>query len=288
MPEAPTTPAPDGRPLTAGVAVLATAVAVISVLVGGLLAAVSLTGHVLGAWPSPGSLSPGLVGAAMLGTSPGLFAVGRAARWQDVRTLVYALGVVLVGLFAVTLLNAGRLYVAHGGGIVAVLFSLGWLFVLGMLCVAALATLTWQHLGAARPARPRVLPLPAWSKPPLAVLGSAWLGIGTGLLLRPGFWAAFVPWDVARPDAQALGVWALALGTGVLGALAEDDLARTRPALLALPGTALAATLVLAVHARDVDWSSGPALSLVCMLAGLACAGASGLVLLSRSPAPVQ
>ncbi|MGW2823547.1 hypothetical protein ACWC24_21525 [Streptomyces sp. NPDC001443] len=286
MPDTPVTPAPDGRPLTAGVAVLATAVAVISVLVGGLLAAVSLTGRVFGAWPSPGSLSPGLVGAAMLGTSPGLFAVGRAARWQDVRTLVYALGVVLVGLFAVTLLNAGRLYVARGGGVVAVLFSLGWLFVLGVLCVAALATLTRQHLGAARPARPRALPLPNWSKPPLAVLGSAWLGIGTGLLLRPGFWAAFVPWDVARPDAQALGVWALALGTGVLGALAEDDLARTRPALLTLPGTALAVTVVLAVHARSVDWSSGPALSLVCMLAGLACAGASGLVLLSRSPVP--
>ncbi|WP_327406642.1 hypothetical protein OG194_45750 [Streptomyces sp. NBC_01288] len=38
-----------GRPLTAGVAMLATAVAVVSLLIGGLLAAVSLTGHVFGA-----------------------------------------------------------------------------------------------------------------------------------------------------------------------------------------------------------------------------------------------
>ncbi|MEV5910157.1 hypothetical protein [Streptomyces chartreusis] len=47
------------------------------------------------------------------------------------------------------------------------------------------------------------------------------------MLIRPGFWADFVPWGTDRVDAQALGVWALALGVGVLGALAEDDLTRT-------------------------------------------------------------
>ncbi|MFG2377780.1 hypothetical protein ACGFY9_40775 [Streptomyces sp. NPDC048504] len=54
-------------------------------------------------------------------------------------------------------------------------------------------------------------------------------------MTRPGFWADFVPWTVNRVDAQALGVWALTLGVGVLGALAEDDLDRTRPVLRALP-----------------------------------------------------
>ncbi|MFD4876243.1 hypothetical protein ACFWOB_23170 [Streptomyces sp. NPDC058420] len=269
-----------GRPLTAGVAILATTVAVVSLLVGGLLTAVSLTGHVFGAWPSPESVSPGLIGAAMLGTAPGLFTVAKARRWEEVRTLVNPLGIVLVGLFAVTLLDAGRLYIARGGSIIPVLFSLGWLFTLGLLSVAALITLTWQHLTPAGPPPPRTAPLPAWSKPPLAVLGSAWLGIGAGLLTRPSFWADFVPWTVNRVDAQALGVWALALGVGVLGALAEDDLDRTRPALLALPGTAVAAAVVLVFRAPAVNWSSGPALGLVCMLTGLFLAGASGRLLL--------
>lgn len=259
---------------------LATAVAVVSLLVGGLLTAVSLTGHVFGAWPSPESVSPGLIGAAMLGTAPGLFTVAKARAWEEVRTLVYPLGVVLVGLFAVTLLNAGRLYIARGGSIIPVLFSLGWLFTLGLLCVAALIALTWQHLTPADPPSPRAAPLPGWSKPPLAVLGSAWFGIGAGLLTRPGFWSDFVPWTVDRVDAQALGVWALALGVGVLGALAEDDLDRTRPALLALPGTVIAGAVVLAFRASSVNWSSGPALSLVCMLTGLLLAGASGHLLL--------
>ncbi|MFJ4367653.1 hypothetical protein ACIP4S_26270 [Streptomyces chartreusis] len=283
--DAPARAAAGGRPLTAGVAMLATAVAVNSLLVGGLLTAVSLTGHVFGAWPSPESLNPGLIGAAMLGTAPGLFAVGRARYWEEVRTLLHPLAVVLVGLFSVTMLNAGGLYISEGGPVLSVLFSLGWIFVLGLFCVWAVIALVLQHRVPAQRRDTAVAPLPAWSKPPLAVLGSAWLGIGTGLLIRPGFWDDFVPWDTDRLDAQALGVWALALGIGILGALAEDDLTRTRPALLALPGTAASMTVVLAARAAHVDWASGPALSLVCMVAGLLCAGASGHFLLKRSAA---
>ncbi|MFJ9817293.1 hypothetical protein ACIRU3_18850 [Streptomyces sp. NPDC101151] len=274
-------PEPEsGRPLSAGVALLATAVAVINLLVGGALTAVALTGHVLGAWPSPDPLNPGLIGAGMLGTAPALFGLSRTRTWEQARTLVLPLVVVLAGLFAVSLVNAGRLYLAHGGPIVSVLFSLGWLFVLGLLCVAAVICLAGQLLGRSGPAVPRTAPLPGWSKPPLAVLGSSWLGIGTGLLLRPAFWADFVPWQTDRADAQALGVWALALGVGVLGSLAEDDLDRTRPALLSLPGTAFAMTVVLAARAPHVDWSSGPGLSLIGMVAGLLAAGVSGRLLL--------
>ncbi|MFK0168877.1 hypothetical protein ACIQU5_08745 [Streptomyces sp. NPDC090306] len=273
---------PGGRPLTAGVAMLATAVGVVGMLVGGLLAVVGVTGHVFGAWPSPVSLTPGLLGAAMLGTSPGLFAVGRARSWQEARTLVLPTVIVVVGLFAVSVANVHRLYIARGGSVVPVLFSLGWLFVLGVLCLSAVICLAAQYLTAAGPSAPRSAPLPAWSRPALAVLGSSWLGIGAGLVVRPGFWADFVPWPTDRADAQALGVWALALGVGVLGSLAEDDLARTRVALLALPGTGLALAVVLACRAGDVDWTSGPGLSLVCMVAGLLVAGASGRLLLGR------
>ncbi|WP_458248987.1 hypothetical protein [Streptomyces sp. MAI_2237] len=141
----------------------------------------------------------------------------------------------LVGLFGVSVLHAGDLSIAKGGSLVPVLFSLGRLLTTGLLAVAAVALLAWQHLVAATPLPARTAPLPGWSKPALAVLGSSWLGIGAGLLTRPGLWSGFVPWSTNRLDAQALGVWALALGVGVLGALAEDDLDRTRPALLA-PG----------------------------------------------------
>ncbi|WP_369386958.1 hypothetical protein AB5J72_04565 [Streptomyces sp. CG1] len=282
-PRQPLAPPPPGRPLSPGVALLAVAVAVINLLVGAVLTVVALTGHVLGAWPSPDPLSPGLLGAAMLGTAPALFSLGSARSWQEARTLVLPVAVVLTGLFAVSLLNASRLYIARGGPIVSVLFSLGWLFTLGLLCVAAVICLSAQAFTRSGPPAARTAPLPGWAKPLLAVLGSSWLGIGTGLLVRPGFWAEFVPWHTNRVDAQALGVWALALGVGVLGSLAEDDLDRTRAALLSLPGTALALTVVLAARASHVHWSSGPGLGLIAMVAGLLAAGASGRLLLREN-----
>ncbi|MET9623776.1 hypothetical protein ABZZ37_23865 [Streptomyces sp. NPDC006464] len=107
-------------------------------------------------------------------------------------------------------------------------------------------------------------------------MGSGWLGLGTGLLVRPDFWADLVPWEVNRADAQGLGVWALSLGVGSLGAPAEDDLARVRPALIAVPGIALAATVVFAVHASTVDWASGPGVSLIALVGGLLTTGVVG------------
>ncbi|MFF4606242.1 hypothetical protein ACFY12_26335 [Streptomyces sp. NPDC001339] len=287
---------PGGRELTVGVTMLAGAVALIGILVGGLMAGVSLAGQVFSAWQSAGPLSPGVVGAAMVGVAPGLFMVGRARIWEEVRTLVLPLVIVLLGLLAVSLLNADKLQAAEGGSLFLVLFSLGWVAVLGVLGVCAVGCLVRQYVKPGRPREDRdvpledqgvpredrgAVPLPGWSKPFLAVLGSAWFGSGVGLLALPGFWGDFVPWQVDRPDAQALGVWGLALGVGVLGALAEDDLRRLRPALLALPGIAVAVAVVVSVRASDVDWTSGPGLALIGMVSGLLVAGVTGWRLLS-------
>ncbi|MEU9117025.1 hypothetical protein AB0D04_36040 [Streptomyces sp. NPDC048483] len=285
-PDAGSSAEPGGRALTPAVTMLTTAVAVISMLVGALLMAVGLTGHAFSAWRSPEPLSSGLVGAAMLGVSPGLFMVGRARVWEEVRTLLFPLAIVLLGLLAVSLLNAGELQVVQGGSLLLVLFSLGWVAVLGLLGLCALVCIALQHLGPALPLEERIAPLPGWSKPFLAVLGSAWFGIGAGLLGLPRFWADFVPWSVNRPDAQALGVWALALGVGVLGALAEDDLSRVRPALLALPGVAITVAVVLGARATKVNWTSGPGLSLIILVAGLLLAGTTGRRLLARRATP--
>ncbi|MFE5813795.1 hypothetical protein [Streptomyces sp. NPDC056479] len=86
----------------------------------------------------------------MLGTAPCLFAVGRAERWEEVRTLLYPLAIVLVGLFGV---------------------RPGLVFVLGLLCVGAVIALTLEHRVPARPLDAPAAPLPGWSEPPLAVPG---------------------------------------------------------------------------------------------------------------------
>lgn len=274
-----------GRELAPGVVVLSTAVALIGIGVGALLVIASVTGRAAGPWGSPEALSPGLLGAAMAGVAPALLTVGRAGTWEEVRTLVWPLAVVLVGLFTVTLLNGGALRVATGGPIFLVLFSLGWVATLALLALGAVVCLALQLRRPVRAPVERIAPLPGWSKPALALLGAGWFGIGSGLLVAPAFWGALVPWAVSRADAQGLGVWALALGVGVLGALAEDDLARIRPAMLSVPLVALAAGALLAVHAPEVDWASGPGLSLVGLLVGLLTTGVSGRLLWARRPA---
>ncbi|MDV5144144.1 hypothetical protein R1T08_07720 [Streptomyces sp. SBC-4] len=278
----------DGRELSPAVVILSGVVGGISLAVGALLALTSLAGHAVGAWVSPAPLSPGLLGAAMAGVAPALFTVGRARVWEEARCLVLPLAIVLVGLFAVSLLNGGTLQAVHGGPLFLALFSLGWVATLGLLALAVVVCLAAQYRRPAPPSgaeRPRVVPLPGWSKPLLAVLGSGWLGIGAGLLAFPSFWGPLVPWTVNRADAQGLGVWALALGVGVLGSLVEDDLARIRPALTAVPAVALATAVVLAVHARAVDWTSGPGVALLALVAGLFTTGAAGRLLLSRAGA---
>ncbi|MFF0749420.1 hypothetical protein [Streptomyces sp. NPDC004267] len=273
-----------GRELTAGIVVLSTAVALISIAVGALLVVAAVAGHAAGPWASPSALSPGLLGAAMLGTAPALLTVGRAGTWEEVRTLVWPLAVVLVGLFTVSLVNGGELRVATGGPILVVMFSLGWVATLALLALGAVVCLALQYRmpAPARGPAERTAPLPGWTKPPLALLGAGWFGIGAGLLAAPGFWGALVPWQVSRADAQGLGVWALALGVGVLGSLAEDDLARIRPALLAVPVVSLVVAVLLAVRGGDVDWSSGAALCLIGLVAGLFATGVSGRLLWLR------
>ncbi|MFH9736084.1 hypothetical protein ACH4MA_00095 [Streptomyces roseolus] len=283
-----------GRELSAAVAVMGTVVGLVSLGVGALLAVAALTGHAVGAWASPEALSPGLIGAAMTGVAPALLTLGRADDWEEARSLYLPLVVVLTGLLAVTLLNPGALRAATGGPLFLVLFSLGWVPVVALLALASVGCLAAQYrrpAGAVRTGPPGTalsrtggaVPMPAWSRPLLAVLGSGWLGIGAGLLFLPGFWSAFVPWTVNRADAQGLGVWALALGTGVLASLAEDDLTRSRPALRAVPAVAVACGIVLAARAADVDWSSGGAVSLLALLGGLFTTGATGQVLLRRA-----
>ncbi|MGW4162360.1 hypothetical protein [Streptomyces sp. NPDC004788] len=273
-----------GRELAVGVVVLSTVVALISVGVGALLVIASVTGHAAGPWTSPEALSPGLLGAAMLGTAPALLTIGRAGTWEEVRTLVWPLAVVLVGLFTVSLVNGGALRVVTGGPILIVMFSLGWVATLALLALGAVVCLALQYREPAPVPRSaaRTAPLPGWTKPPLALLGAGWTGVGAGLLVAPGFWGPLVPWQVSRADAQGLGVWALALGVGVLGSLAEDDLARIRPALLAVPVVSLAVAVLLAVHAGDVDWSSGAAACLGGLVTGLLATGVSGQLLWTR------
>ncbi|MYS07357.1 hypothetical protein GTW71_13145, partial [Streptomyces sp. SID6041] len=129
------------KELSPGIVVLSAVVGGVSLTTGVLLAVTSLFGYAAGAWVSPEALSPGLIGAAMAGVAPALLTLGRARAWEEVRSLVLPLVIVLVGLFAVSLLNGRSLRAIEGGPLFLALFSLGWVAVLGLLALGAVGCL---------------------------------------------------------------------------------------------------------------------------------------------------
>ncbi|REE97524.1 hypothetical protein DFJ69_2997 [Thermomonospora umbrina] len=273
-----------GREMVPVVVVLALAVGAIGLVAGAVLVVASLAGWSFGAWDSATTVTPGVVGAAMVRVAPGLFAVGAGAgTWEEARALVWPLVVVVGGQAAVNVVEWRSLVVVEGGPVLAFFFSLGWFAVFAVLAIVAVAAVIGQYAEPTGPDLERRAPLPAWSKPPIAVLGSAWFGIGSGLLVLPGYWSAFVPWTVNRMDARSLGLWAVALGVALLGALAEDDLHRIRPALTVAVALPVALAVVLAAHADEVRWGTGPALALVAMTVGLLLSGTIGRLLARRS-----
>lgn len=266
-----------GRDLAPAAALFANAVAVIGGLTGVLLVVTNLAGFDFNAWTSADPLTPALLGAVMLGVAPGLWAVGRELLWENARTLLLPAVVVVVGLFAISV-RFSRELEFHGGGLLTALFSLGWLAVLGALALFGLAALV-SVLREPRLPLPVRQPLPGWTKPALAVLGAAWFGLGLGLLVLPDYWGALVPWSVNAVDVAALGVCALAVGVGVLGALTEDDLARCSAAIVGIGGVAAVSALALVVRAPAVEWSSGPGLAVVGLIGGLGLTAAMGRLL---------
>ncbi|MEU7698914.1 hypothetical protein, partial [Streptomyces sp. NPDC039028] len=119
------------RELSPGIVVLGAVVGGVGLATGALLAVTSLFGYAAGAWVSPEALSPGLVGAAMAGVAPALLTLGRARAWEEARSLVLPTVIVLVGLFAVSVVNGRSLRAIEGGPLFLALFSLGWVAVLG-------------------------------------------------------------------------------------------------------------------------------------------------------------
>ena len=272
-----------GRPYATSLSLYLLVLFFICAPVGALYFLFGILAIEFGAWQSASPLTPLLIGCLFLGVTPGLLASTSCAHWEQLRSLVYALLVAVVALFGASLINRDALYFSTGGGLVSFLFSLGWIAVLGLLSAAALATLGLQFLQTKEANYPQLQPLPGWSKPLLALLASAWFGLGAGLVVLPEFWGELIPWASNMLDRQVLGALALALGTGLLGALAEDDLTRLRPALSAVSAVSVLMTVVLVWQRDVIDWYSGPGLSIVGLVGGLILTSIIGRLLANQS-----
>jgi hypothetical protein len=216
------------------------------------------------------------IGSAYAGSLVMCVVATRAREWASVRTIVPSVGIVIVGVLAASILEHRALRLS-GGPVVAFVASYLWFLVHAVL-VVVLVIAVWRQRrsgGGDRrgtPAMPWPLRLPCW------IAGSVLLAAGLALFGFPrdaGWW----PWTVSAIDARVLGVWAVALGVGVLAVDREADLWRATPGLC---GVVVTAALELVTLARFRTGAEGPGLTacaavmatlLVVGTFGLACGG---------------
>lgn len=261
----------EGRALAPTTSAYLLFVTLVLVVTGPALAISSFLDHRVSAWVVASPVTLALVGGAFTAIIPALVSTSTAALWENARVLALPVVIVVWGLLAVTVVGV----VWRGDAASRAWYLVMWLVGLGALALGSVPVLVAQFREP-RLDLARILPLPAWTKPPIAVLGSGHLGLGVGLLGAPEFWGRRIPWDTNLVDARVLGVWCLGLGVGLLGALAEDDLLRLRGGMRIMLGVGIAELAALAIFADEIDgwrWDTGAALALA---GGLVATGVVG------------
>jgi hypothetical protein len=270
-----------GRALAPIVGTSLAATAVLALLAG-LIAfgGSSVSGQVF-AWGFASPVGAALFGAALLGAVPLLSAASGRDTWEQARIALLPATLLILGFTILTLSSLDDL--AFSGSIVSGFMAVAWLLAMIGLSVLMLVALVAQFREPAFPLA-RVAPLPRWTVPLVALVGSAYFGLGLGLLVQPSFWGEQLPFDVTTLDARALGVWALTIGGTLLGALAEDDLDRVAPGLIGITVIGVLALAAVAWRFGDVDWTAGlVTLAFVGLLAALPAIGLIGLALRHRA-----
>lgn len=234
------------------------------------------------AWPVD-QVTAVVIGAGFLGAVPMLLFSATRTLWEQLRVPALAGAAVVTGLTVVTVLDIDHTSATSGElTSPAFLLAAAWLIGVSGLTLGFVVTLVLQATEPALPL-PRTAPLPRPVLPLVALEGTALLGLGFALLVEPSFWVPLLPWQAEVLDGRMLGAWALALGLALLGALAEDDLARLRGGLLGVGGIGLLALAGLAATRSEVAWQGWSGGLAVVLLGGLAATGVVGLLLERRS-----
>ncbi len=223
-------------------------------------------------------LTLALVGAAFIGIMPSLVSTARVMLWEDARVLVFPVVIIVWGLFGSTVLGTYVFEDAEANAVYMLLWLIGVLALTAFSIPMLIAQFREPRLDLAS-----LVPFPGWTKPLVAILGSAHFGLGVGLLGAPAFWGAMVPWDTNLVDSRVLGAWCLGLGVGLLAALAEDDLMRLGGGMLAMLGVGITEIVALVLFAGEVDWSSWQAASVVALAVGLISVGLVGPILVKMN-----
>jgi hypothetical protein len=103
---------------------------------------------------------------------------------------------------------------------------------------------------------PRESPLPVWVMAILGVHAVVLIPLGIALFASPTSVGSVWPWTLTALTGQVIAAWVLAFGVLAAHAIYENDVARTRPAMLGYPFLGAMHVFMLTRFADDVRWDS--------------------------------
>ena len=151
-----------------------------------------------------------------------------------------------------------------------------WLGIYTLVPIALIALLPGQ-LRVRGEDPPRTAPLPRAVAVVLGVEAFVLLLYGGLLFLDPVRWTSIWPWPLTPLTGRAVAAWLLGIAIGLVAAIAEGDLLRIRPGLVAFALFGTLQPLALARYGGDVAWSEPQAWIYVGVVASMAVLGWLGV-----------
>jgi hypothetical protein len=198
----------------------------------------------------------------------------RERLWARARVAVPAVLLFSTLTLVITLVHADRFHF-HSPRLITRAGTWGWLIVYVSVPVAMSWLLVAQHRRA-RPDPPRVAPLAAWVRIVLVVQAAVMLLVGVVMLLAPRAVLGGWPWELTPLTCQAIGAWAVGIGTIAAHAAGENDWWRLRPMMLGYTMLGLLQLTAVLRFPADLDRSRAAAVVYVCFLATILLLGGYG------------
>ena len=233
-------------------------------------------------WTIAPGATAAFLGAGYIASIPleNLAARGRA--WVDARHTIPPVLTFTILTEIATLAHLDKFHF-HERLVWAGLAAWLWLAIYTLVPITMIALLPRQ-LRAPGADPPRTAPLPRAAAMLLGAQAIVLLLPGVLLFVDPVRWGSIWPWPLTPLTGRAVGAWLIGIAIGLIAAIAERDLIRIRPGLVAYATFGTVELVAIARYAGDVEWSRPQAWVYVAVVISIAAVGWLGVVA-SRSRA---
>jgi hypothetical protein len=226
------------------------------------------------AWTIHPPLTAAVLGAGYWASFALELLSARERLWARTRVAVPAVLLFSTLTLAITLIHAERFHF-HSPQLITRAGTWGWLVVYVSVPIA----MSWLLVAQLRQARPdpaRVAPLAAWVRIVLALQAAVMLAVGLPMLLVPAVLLGAWPWGLTPLTSQAIGAWAIGIGTIAAHASWENDWWRLRPMMASYTVLGVLQLTAVLRYRTDLDGSRPAAVAYVGFLATILLLGGYG------------